>query len=472
MKKICLIVLLLLGGALSAQNVTIKAKGKNIEGKQVRLLVMEDYISGLEEKKAEVKLSEGENEFSFPLTLSGVSIATIKIEAFEFGFIVQPGKIYELSIDSIDYAMADSVNMLLYRCLLPIEITNLDKDDVNEKIGRFDVALEDYIAENDKALLVQKDSVVIAGLYKLVESHLENQAPDSYFALYVKYEFGKIQYALRLKSRKLLREELFGDKPIQYFNIGYADCFNHVFRRYFAKGNKYVSQDELEFWLSTNNYDDLSDALGKDKVLKNEVFRELVLIKGMRDAYVDGLYERVDIIKMLEKIASRTKFDQHKTIALNTIELLRQNSYSGLEVKEFEVLDCLGEKQQLKPNIKPLVLNFVKLSEEASKRELEVVNYMYDTIKENCDIITVCCDKSLDAMYNFLKNSKVGSKYKWNFVYFDSNYELLEHYQVDSFPLFILVSPEGRVEQNPMRKPSEGSLSRFVSDTKKQERQQ
>lgn len=452
---------------VSAQNVTINIKAVNVGERPVRLFVSEDCFSALEKKHADTALDVSQKEFSFALTLDGVSIASLRVDAFEFRFIVQPGKIYNVEIDSINYALTDSINALANRCVLPARITNLEEGDLNLRIADFDAALEDYIVANDKALLVQRDTAAVRGLDRIVKGFLSEGDSSSYFASYVRYEYGKLRYILRLDSRKRLRAELFANKPILYYNIGYADCFNHVFGHYFSRGNRYLSQDELEFWLSTNNYDDLTDALGKDAVLKNEVLRELVLIKGMRDAYIDGNYERSDIIKMLERVETGSKFPEHRTIARNTIEFLVGNSYSGLKTREFDVLDLAGEKQVLhQDKTKPTVMIFVKLNDNESKRELEVVNYLYENVKERCEVVSVCCDRNLDAMYNFLKNSKVGSKYKWKFVYFDQNFDMLEHYGVRAFPWLVLVSPEGKVIENPMRNPSEGSLSRFLSKQK------
>lgn len=468
MKRFSIIAFLLLSTVISAQNVTINASGKNIGGKHIRLFITDDYISGLEVQKADVKLQENDSTFSFGLVTDGVSVLTLKIDAFEYSFISQPGKIYELQIDSINYAITDSVNVLLHKYILPITITNLDKDDLNVKINDFDAAIEDFITQYDRELLVMKDSLIVDSLHKLTQQFLETEKEGSYFHSYIKYEAGKMDHVLRLKGRKQQRAELFKDMPILYYNIGYTDCFNSIFGHYFAQGNKYISQDELEFWLNTTNYDDLMDALGKDDVLRNEVFRELVLIKGMKDAFSDGIYERQDIIRMLEKIASRTKFEQHRKTALQTIDYLNKISHKGLSIKDFEIKNVMGETQNLQQFIqKPLVLNFVKLNDKDSKRELEVVNYMYENIKDNCEVLTVCCDRNLDAMYNFLKNTKIGNRYKWNFAFFDSNYDLLEHFQVKAFPLFILISPDGKVEENPMRNPSEGSLSRFLNKENK-----
>lgn len=470
MKKIILALLLFAAGVLSAQNVSIDISGADIGGKQIRLFLADDYLSGLDKEVAEKTLSQEDTSCRFGLLTDGVSVITIKIDAFEYSFISQPGKVYSLWIDSINFTLADSVNVLMYKQPLPIAITNLAPDDLNPKIGRFDASVEDFVSRNARSLLVTREKAVTDSLVALIDSFLENEPQGSYFAEYVKYESGKIKHVLRLESRKALREELFGDKPVQYYNMGYMDCFNHIFSHYFSQGNKYISQDELEFWLTTNNYDDLMDALGKDKVLKNEVFREFVLIKGMKDAYLEGGFDRADIIKMLEKIASRTKFEQHRKTAIATVEYLSGISHSGLAIKDFETIDINGEKQNISQFLnKPLVINFVKLNDISSKRELEVVNYMYESIKDNCNVLSVCCDRSLDAMYNFLRNTKVGNKYKWNFAFFNSNYDLLEFFQVRTFPAFILVSPEGKIEENPMRNPSEGGLSRFANQ--KQEKQ-
>lgn len=463
MKRTAFWAFLFLTSGLFAQNITINGTGKNISGQHIRLFVSEDNFSGLEVSKGETHVDNEANEFHFAFTADGANIITLKINAFEYSFIAQPGNIYNLSIDSINYAIADSVNVLQHKYILPIRITNLADDDINVKMANFDRQMENFVALHGRNLLVNMDSLTTKALYDLANNFLQNEDSASYFATYVKYELGKMEYILRLKARKKQRLELFGDKPILYYNLGYTDCFNHIFGHYFSHGNKYISPDELEFWLANNNYDDLTDALGKDEVLKNEVFRELVLIKGMRDAFLDGLYDGQDIIKMLEKIALRSKFEEHRKIALNTKEYLMRIAHRGLQAKDFALTNISGEKQSLQQYIgKPLVLNFVRLDDIASKRELEVVNFMYDSIKNECEVLTICCDKSLDAMYNFLQNSKTGNKYKWKFAYFDTNYDLLEYYQVKAFPLFILLTPEGKVEENPMREPSQGSLTRFM----------
>ena len=68
----------------------------------------------------------------------------------------------------------------------------------------------------------------------------------------------------------------------------------------------------------------------------------------------------------------------------------------------------------------------------------------------------------MDALFNFLVNSNVGVRYKWDFAHFGNNWDLLKDYNVVVFPTFILIDANGTIIQNPMRKPSEGSLVPFI----------
>ena len=83
MKKIILAIFLLAAGVLSAQNVSIDISGANIGGKQIRLFLADDYLSGLDKQVSAKTLSQEDTSCNFGLLTDGVSIITIKIDAFE-----------------------------------------------------------------------------------------------------------------------------------------------------------------------------------------------------------------------------------------------------------------------------------------------------------------------------------------------------------------------------------------------------
>lgn len=461
MKRLLFIILFLSSVFVYSQNVRVNLTGKGLEGKRVKLSLVEDRLSFLRTEKDERLVALGDSVVNFGVTLDGVSELVISIDAYSYSFLAQPGNVYEMRLNDFDFNLSESFNVLMYNVMLPIEILS-PENELTSRVVAFDNEVNDYIVKNRRKLYPMRDSVAIAGLYDLKAKFLQGEDASSYFASYVNYEFATLERSLGLRNYNRLRNSLFIDKPILYFNVGYMDCFNNVFDQYFSKGNKFVSQAEIEFWLSTHNYDDFIDALGKDSVLRNEKFRELVFIKGMKDIYSEGYFERVDVLKMLELMAAQSKFEEHRKIALNTVNALLSVSHSGKEFGDFVLKTVSDEEVNLSQYMdKPLVLNFVKLNDVESKRELEVVHAMYDSISSNCNIITISCDKNLDALYNFAKNTKVGSRYKWQMLHFDGNYDLLEYYKIKAFPMFILISKDGRVVENPMRNPSEGSLLRF-----------
>ena len=292
---------------------------------------------------------------------------------------------------------------------------------------------------------------------------LIDSSQNNYINDYVKYSLGKIEFSAKTINDKKLKAQLFYDKPILYDNIGYMDCFEVVYGHYFTEGNKVITKQNLIRWFENNNYFSLIDSLGVDTLLKNEVFRELVFLRGMKEAYFSTQYNSLNIVSMLENFIYQTKFKEHIKIAKNLLELFSQKSYYGSNAKEFSLQDIHNNYITLdKFKGKPLILSFVKLHEPSCLRELNMMYSFVDTLKDNFNFLTIACDNSLDALFNFLVNSNVGVRYKWDFAHFGGNWDLLKAYNVAVFPTFILIDSKGTIIQNPMRKPSEGSLIPFV----------
>jgi hypothetical protein len=468
MKKV-IIILVVVFMAMNAycQNIFISGNGQDIKGKTIRLAIVKDRLSMLEKDVDETVLGKEDTSFNFSLTLSSPTEVIIKVDLFDYRFIAKPGQKYNLHILPFNFTKDDSLAAFTYNFSLPIELKQETDDGINNAMLAFDTTLDDFLYNNHRLLFI-KDSNAMDSLWMLLYKFGSTTTKGTYAELYYSYEVAQVAYGLNLMSRMKIKDSLFANSPILYSNVGYMDCFKTVFGQYFSQGYKYIKREDLEYWLRTNNYAALSDALGRDKVLKNEVFRELVFLQGMRDAYLEGQFNKDNIINMIIKFENQTKFPEHKEIAKNLIEYLMNKSFVGKQSKDFKVKDVDGNMVSLKKYMgKPLILNFVRLDDVASLRELETIHYYYDSIKMNCNILTICCDNSFEKMYNFLKNNKIGSKYQWNFAYFNANYPMIEEYKVRLFPTFILIGENGKIESNPMEEPSCGGLIKFKTKNEK-----
>lgn len=442
-----------------AQNVYVNVKGGNMQDKQIRLACIDDRISLCEKNLKTVLCTEDELNADLNVTLDGIKEMILKINMHEYHFLARPGNKY--SIEVLPYN--DSVFLFSVKEVLPVRFFSEKDDGINRQTEDADTLLNGFLAENYRLLSI-KDSSVVADFDKFEKQLMKKYKDNEYMLSYIKYEFASVRYGLSLTSRLKIKEELFKNSPVLYDNIGYMDCFNTVFSHYFSQGYKFIGRNDIENWLDGVNYNAFNDALGRDKILENEIFREMVFLKGMRDAFTEGVFPRDRILKMIDKFASSTKFPEHKQIAANLKEYLSKKDFKGGKTTDLKVKNINSEVVTLSDyNDRPLVLCFVQLDCTACLKELETVHFYYDSIKENCNVAVVCFDNSFEKMYNFVNNTRVGSKYKFDFLYFDRNWELAEEFKLHFFPAFVLLNTDGTVARNPMDSPSRGSLKQFMN---------
>ncbi len=462
LRSVVLVVSLFLISNINAQNLRIEIKGESLSGKTVELISIMDNISNLEQKIATQTINHGDSLASFSVLIDNTSFMKVRIETFDYGFIAQKGASYNMRLMPFNFNIKDSINTLFYKFELPIRIESSTDNNLNQIIYSIDTTIENFVIENKTELLIYRDKRKVDTLKQMVNSLVDTSQSD-YVKNYAKYALGKLEFSSKTVNDKQLKTDLFFNKPILYDNIGYMDCFETIYGHYFTEGNKVITKQNLWRWFENNNYFSLIDSLGVDTLLKNEVFRELVFLRGMKEAFFSTQYSDLHIVTILENYIYQTKFKEHIKIAKNLLELFAQKSHYGSKAKEFSLQDINNNYITLdKYKGKPLILSFVKLHEPACLRELSMMYGFVDTLSENFNFLTITCDNSLDALFNFLVNSNVGVRYKWDFAYFGGNWDLLRAYNVVVFPTFILIDSKGTILQNPMRKPSEGSLVPFV----------
>jgi iron only hydrogenase large subunit-like protein len=433
-----------------AQNVTINGQGYGIKGKEIRLYSTEDAISNFEKEISKYNVED--SLFHFAVTLGDVTPLTIKIDNYQYTFWAQPGTIYNLVIHPFNYNIADSLNFYSHKFILPIEII-ADSNELNHKIVSFDTQFETFVLThifqnvNNRAII---DSLNAFAL------QFADSTDTSYFATYVRYEIYQLMYSLGLYNRNKFKVQIFMDKPICYSNIGYMDCFNLVFEDYIAYGNKNMSPRIVERWLANQQMSIMLDSLGIDSVLRNEVFRELVFLKGMRDAFFTKGVEQTNIIKMLDVFIAKTKFDRHKEIAKNIKSYFK--TYSKGEKIEDYVLKNVNEENVKLLSVfgeKPVILAFIKVKDVISRRELETIHQLYDDLQDSVKVVVICFDQSLDAMYNFIRNTKTGIRYKFPVLYFNQNWDMFDKFHIRDFPTFMFIDKDGNIIENRLMKPSD-----------------
>jgi thioredoxin-related protein len=84
---------------------------------------------------------------------------------------------------------------------------------------------------------------------------------------------------------------------------------------------------------------------------------------------------------------------------------------------------------------------------------MELISQLYETYKDKIHFVCVSADKSFSKMLFFVNLKK---NYLWTFVHIGDHVEVLKEYEVNSYPLFVLIDKDGKINKYPAAQPSNG----------------
>ncbi len=448
--------------SVAQKNITIKGTAENGSGRKVELFKISDYIS-----KNEVLLDSfriaSDGRFDLRCWSNYPMMVTVQIENYAQSFYVEPGRDYEVVIPRFDWTMDESRNVFLDPEPLPMLFQNIPANDINMQIDSIDRVIARFIDQNnfyfDFKFHPQPyyfDSLVYR-VHKLCPD-----TSNDFVNRYKVYRLAELKYALRFDSRKHLIEQFIKNKPILYYDENYMSLFATLYENSISKGTKDIPVYRLAHWVYNLDLDTYLDSIGMDPLLRHEQVRELAALQALQESYYNFRYYDADmVVKMIEKLAARTKFPDHKVIAQHILESLSHKEAAATET-EWVLPDV--DKNPVSLNAKKgkwLYIAFVRVNEPSSLAEIETMAYFKDSIYAHYDdveFITIACDREFQKMFHFLKNSRHGNRYNWTWLHFDGNYDLLRHFQIYSYPWFVLVDPQGNLVYDVTPAPSTGFL--------------
>ena len=390
-------------------------------------------------------------------------LVVLQIETYSQSFYAEPGRTYEIYLPEFDWDIDEKINVNLAPVALPLQFLDLPANELNVSISRFDEVVDSFLYANrihlDFRFRPQKT------YFDTLLMEVERLCPDTdneFFNRYKRYHLASLQCDLRFASRAKMYDEFVRNQPIRYYDENYMSFFLTLFRNSVSKGNKYLKVREVAEFVDRLDLAHFMDSLGLDPLLRNEQVRELVALQALGEAYYRSFYFRSDkVVRMIELLAERSKFSDHKVLAERLLEKLRREEPTAV-MPEFALPDVEKRMVSLADfKGKWVYLSFVRMAEPACMGEVETMAHFYDSVcgrDSNVVFVTIDCDREFQKMYHLLKNSRNGSRYRWVWLHFDGNYKLLERYQVASYPTFILINPKGEKQYSVTPAPSAGFL--------------
>ncbi len=435
----------------NAQNVIINGNAPGAEGKSISLLINCDQITYIEKKLITSPIDSAGN-FTINIKIENTVSAFLKIDYYKSSIFIESGKTYNIIIDSIDYnTLDDKTNPYFEQRQLSFKITNFNKNELNFIIHKFDEIYNDYLIKNYIAIYRFRDFSKI-DTFKVIINKLFSYVKNDFFKNYVNYSIALLDVPfISNTTRSNIAELHLKNLPFLYENPRYMDFFNQFFQNFLLTSNLIKKQDLIQTINFSPDYYAITDTLGKDSILRNEVLREMVLLKGLYELSFNKEFNKNNIAYILLQISKHSKFEEHRKIAENIINL-----FNKLQPETFApgfTLKDINKKSVSFSDFKGkyIYLSFWTTWCTSCQSEFAIMSKLSEIYGSKIVFISISADKEFLTMVNYLKTQK----YNWQFLHFSGDYDLLEAYGIRSYPLFVFIDTQGKIISYPAPKPSE-----------------
>jgi hypothetical protein len=230
------------------------------------------------------------------------------------------------------------------------------------------------------------------------------------------------------------------------------DLFNQLFANY------------LSFYMNTSEgerlYSDIAYAkspkyvkqtFANNMVLLNDTLQELVLLKGLHDAFYQPDFPFPNLLLTLDSVAYTTKVPLHKEIA----EVIRKKTLqarNGYPAPGFELRDANGVFRKSNEYLANYVyLNFISFESFACQQDLELLKVLHEKHKTSFRIVSICIDDDFSKMIKHFKEKG----YEWQLLSYRDQKSVISEYKVRTYPSYYLIDPEGNLSMSPAASPAE-----------------
>ena len=436
----------------TAQKTVLSGIAPGAERKIIQITTPGDLIT-FWEKPLAMATVDSTGHFSFSLNVEKTVNITISIDFHKTEMFLEPAKTYNVRIAPMKYDEYTEVNPFIQSQNLELEIVEKDPQELNTVIGEFNTIYSGFLMQNFNALYRERKKILL-DTFRLQLNHHFGSVKNGFFIDYASYKIASLEQLTQYYSQAQLARKYFTEKLVLYNNPEYMEFFNNFFAKFLTASSNILRKVDFNPLLkSPDPYKSIMKAMAVDTILRNEQFRELVMLKGLLELYGNANYSQNDILPVINAVNNKSKFPENRVIAENMVSLLTKLK-PGTKAPEFTLLNREQKMFSLKSLLgKPVVLCFWTTYCEGCLSEMDMIRPLYDKYQENVHFVCISADKYFSKMLYFINLKK---DYVWNFVNIGDQSDVLKDYDVRTYPLFVLIDKDGRINKYPAGQPGSG----------------
>jgi len=459
MKNLLIFLFVLFMSQLQAADFRISIEGKfpGAEGQVVRLLEYADMVSYHEREIGSDKVDENGN-FSINLIRYRPQYVFFRIDHARMGFFIEPGQTYLLEFEPVDFAqLDDSRNPYINPWFFHFRIVE-PAVTLNHHIDKLEDVFHEFLIENFARIHQSRNRRLFDEFRSYTDSlfgHIDNE----YFKDYYEYKYA---YYYRIAGIERFDNQIrvhLLNRPVLYHNTQYMNFFNTVFDTYVFAGSRTIQGSDLRHTVNRlNSYDALMDSLGKDTILRNEVIRELVMLKALQSMHNDPDYRQQNVESILNYINTNSKFSEHRAVAGNIL-FERNNLVRGVPSPSFVVFDGNDNPVRIPDDFqgKFIYLGFWASWCENCMLEFIALGELFEQYRNDIVFINISTERN-PVIFDAYLNS---TDRDWLDFHFRHDFHILDAFKVRALPTFVLFDTSGNILDYPALKPSDNLNQRF-----------
>ena len=442
-------------------NIVIAGKAKEYAGFNLTIKHYTNFISYRSEDIGTFRVDEQGN-FRLSTLIDHVTYAFMDLGILRGHIYLEPGKTYDIILPPFTAKKdADRFNPYFRPENVVIGIKNDNAVQLNKDIIRFDEEY-DFMFNKNAFRIFNKSDVKLT--HRIV-AHLDSLFPDNnkFFVSYKRFRYARL-YSLSMKrqtNRVIYR--FYSNAQVCFNNPAYWQTFDLLFRDFFTEYFTSKKGEELKNAFSdSTTFSRLSLVLGKDSLYAQKEFREAVLLKALYDSFYSGHYDKDKVSYLLGSAIKQGCSKKIRDIARELHDKVNHLRV-GSPAPNFTLYNINGKEKSLDSyKGKFVYLNFCNTRNYTCKKDFQLLNAFYNKMRRDLTIISIATDRNTDKLEQFVKSHK----YKWDFLYFGDQANVIFDYDIRALPTYILIDPEGNILMAPAPAPEENFATRFYESVK------
>ncbi|MDR3181026.1 MAG: peroxiredoxin family protein [Prevotellaceae bacterium] len=410
----CIFFLLCASLMASAQTISIQGVAPDYAGTTLRFCTYSDYITYAEDNIMECTVDASGN-FSGNGHLAHEGMVFARSGIYFIYFYALPDGAYTLHLPPYEAkSSADSLNPFYEELPIHAGVHTTAAGDINR-------------------LMLEGDC---------------KPAGNAGYEAYCRYREGMEKYQSVKQKVRYLSVNYFRDQPALYYNEAYMDLFNQIYGRYF----EFAHRQDARLTAIINRQQGLSALktfLLRDSTFRDNAVLELVILKNLYDNFYANIFQHEGLLSLAKEIEATTPYHEHKTIAGNIIHRVTL-LMPGYAPPPFELYDTEGALHRLDEfRGKALYLIFCKVFSYGVINAFEKLFTLHNVYRDVMNVAVI----SVDDDPAQLKNFRDRERYRWHFLHYSHNPDILKQYDIKALPTYFLLDKEGKLLLSPAPSP-------------------